>query len=38
MEDRYHRMEDQNPWLGLALKQDFAVRRGLKPTVKSANA
>ena len=27
-------MKDRKPWLGLALKQDFAKGRGRKPKVK----
>ena len=34
---RYRRMEDQKPWLVLALNQDFAKRRVLKPSQKSEN-
>ena len=35
MEERYRRIEDQKPWLGVALKlQGFAKRRRLKPIVK----
>ena len=29
-------MEDQNPWFGLALKQDFAKERELKPKPKTS--
>ena len=28
---RYRKMEDQKPWCGLALNQDFAKKRRLKP-------
>ena len=31
---KYRREEDQKPWPGLALNQDFAKGRGLKSTVK----
>ena len=34
MEQRYRRMEDQKPWPGLALNQDFVKGRELKPIVK----
>ena len=37
MGERYRRMEDQKPWSGLALKQDFAKRRRLKPEVQMLN-
>ena len=31
VEQRYRRMEDQNPWPGLALNREFSKARGLKP-------
>ena len=34
MEQRYRRMEDQEPYSDLALNQDFAKGRWLKPKVK----
>ena len=34
---RYRRMEDQKPWPGLALNQEFSKGRGLKPKVKNEN-
>ena len=34
MGQRYPKMEDQKPWPGLVLKQDFAKGRRLKPIVK----
>ena len=33
----YRRMEDQKPWPGLALNQEFFKRRGRKPKVKNEN-
>ena len=33
MGQRYRRMEDQKPWPGLALYQDFAKGRGLQLVV-----
>ena len=37
MGQRYHRMEDQTPWLGLALYQDLVKGNGLNQQLKSAN-
>ena len=38
MGQRYRRMEDQKPWPGLEIHQDFAKGRGgLKPKLKSEN-
>ena len=34
MRQRYRRVEDQNPWPGLALKLDFAKGRTLERNVK----
>ena len=33
----YRRMEDQKPWLGLALKQDLVKGNGLNQCLKRAN-
>ena len=33
MEQRYHRMQDEQTWPGLARNQDFA-EEGLRPRVK----
>ena len=37
MRQRYRKMEDQKPWPGLALNQEFARGRGLKPKLKPEN-
>ena len=34
---RYRKMEDQKPWPGLALNQEFARGRELKPKLKPEN-
>ena len=34
MGQKYRRMDDQKPWFGLALNQDFAEERGFEPKVK----
>ena len=34
MWQRYRKMKDQNPWPALAVKQDFAEGRKIKPLVK----
>ena len=34
---RYRKMEDQKPWPGLALNQEFFKRRALKPKLKNEN-
>ena len=34
MGQRYRRMEDQKPWLGLAIKLDFAEGRRFERKVK----
>ena len=34
MGQRYRRMEDKKPWPGMALNQDFAKGKELKPKVK----
>ena len=35
MRQRYHRMEDQKPWGGLARNQDFAKGRGVETKVEN---
>ena len=35
MKQGYRRIKDQKPWPRLALNQDFAQRRELKPVVKN---
>ena len=37
MGQRYRRMEDQKPWPGLALNEEFSKGRALKPKVKNKN-